>query len=287
MALFSKKEKPTPEPQYFTSATNETVYNYNVYYMSKKEKILYFVLAFIVGAAVGYLFYGGLAKDEYGNATVLTYVLNIVIPSIIGIIAGKFFLPMRSKQILNKKKSQLNSQFRDMLDGITTSLGSGKNVIDSFVSVREDMKLQYNEDSYILNELDVIINGISNNIAVEDLLMDFGKRSGNKDIMSFANVFKISYRKGGNLKDIVRNTHEILSDKMTINEEIETAISGNKLNINIMICMPIVLIGLIKMMSPEFAANFTTSSGIIATTIAVVLFVAAYIIGKKLMDIKL
>ncbi len=287
MALFKKKEKPTPEPQYYTSATNENVYNYNVYYMNKKEKVIYFILAFIVGAAVGYLFYGGLAKDEYGNATVMTYILNIVIPSTVGVIAGKMFLPMRNKQILNKKKSQLNTQFRDMLDGITTSLGSGKNVIDSFIAVREDLKLQYSEDAYILNELDVIINGISNNIAVEDLLMDFGKRSGNKDIISFANVFKISYRKGGNLKDIVRNTHEILSDKMTINEEIETAVSGSKLNINIMVCMPIALIGIIKMMSPEFATNFTTTSGIVATTIAIVMFVVAYVLGRKMMEIKL
>lgn len=287
MALFKKKDKPTPEPQYYTSATNEQVYNYNVYYMSKIEKVLYFILAFIVGAAVGYLFYGGLAKDEYGNATVMTYILNIAIPSIVGVISGKLFLPMRTAQILNKKKSQLNSQFRDMLDGITTSLGSGKNVIDSFIAVREDLKLQYSDDAYILKELDVIINGISNNIAVEDLLTDFGRRSSNKDIMSFANVFKISYRKGGNLKDIVRNTHEILSDKMTINEEIETAVSGSKLNINIMICMPIALIGVIKMMSPEFAANFTSTSGIISTTIAIVMFVIAYILGRKMMEIKL
>ena len=63
MALFQKKEKNPPEPQYFTSATNEQVYNYNVYYMSKKEKLLYILLAFAVGAVVGYLFYGGLAKD--------------------------------------------------------------------------------------------------------------------------------------------------------------------------------------------------------------------------------
>lgn len=287
MALFKKKDKPTPEPQYYTSATNELVYNYNVYYMSKKEKVLYFLLAFIVGAAVGYLFYGGLAKDEYGNATNLTYILNIAIPMIVGGVAGKLFLPMRNSQILNKKKSQLNTQFRDMLDGITTSLGSGKNVIDSFIAVREDLKLQYSDDAYILKELDVIIDGISNNIAVEDLLTDFGRRSSNKDIMSFANVFKISYRKGGNLKDIVRNTHEILSDKMTINEEIETAVSGSKLNINIMICMPIALIGVIKMMSPEFAANFTSKSGIVSTTIAILMFVIAYILGRKMMEIKL
>ncbi len=287
MSLFKKSKKESPEPQYYTSATNEQVYNYNVYYMSKTEKIIYFLAAFFVGAAVGYLFYGGLAKDEYGNSTLLTHILNIIIPSIIGIIAGYLFVPMRNKAIINKKKNQLNTQFRDMLDGLTTALGAGKNVPDSFVSVKEDLQLQYNEDAYILKEINVIISGIENNVPIEELLMDFGKRSGNQDIISFANVFKISYRKGGNLKDIIRNTHEILSDKMAINEEIETAISGSKLNINIMICMPIVLIAVIKMMSPEFAANFATAPGIISTSIAVVLFVIAYFVGKTMMEIKM
>lgn len=50
--------------------------------------------------------------------------------------------------------------------------------------------------------------------------------------------------------------------------------------------MPIVLIGMIKMMSPDFASNFTTITGVISTTIAIVLFVVSYIIGKIVLDIK-
>jgi tight adherence protein B len=51
--------------------------------------------------------------------------------------------------------------------------------------------------------------------------------------------------------------------------------------------MPIALIAVIKMMSPDFASNFTTPSGIVATTIAIVMFVIAYFIGKSMMEIKL
>ena len=105
--------------------------------------------------------------------------------------------------------------------------------------------------------------------------------------MSFANVFKISYRKGGNIKDIIRNTHEILSDKMEIAEDIETLVTSNKMEQNIMILMPIALIGVIKMMSPDFAANFVTPTGIISTTISIVIFVVAYYIGKSVLNIKI
>lgn len=287
MGLFTKKGKVEQEPQYYLSATNVPTYNYKVYYMKPAEKILAFLLAFIVGAAVGYLFYGGIGKDEFGQPTTATWVLNIMIPTIVGTIAGSLFLPSHAKSIIAKRKKELNHQFRDMLESLTTSLSAGKNVNDSFFGVYEDLKVQYEADAFILKELEIIISGIHNNVPLEDVLEDFGIRSGNDDIQSFANVFKISYRKGGNIKDIIRNTHSILSDKMEIAEDIETLVSSNKLEQSIMIVMPIALIGIIKMMSPDFAANFVTPTGIISTTVSIVIFVIAYFIGKSVLDIKI
>lgn len=286
MNLF-KKEKKEMEPQYYMSATNIPTYNYNVYHMSKKEKILYFLIAFIAGALVGYLFYGGIGKDEFGRPTTITYILNILIPGVVGIIAGVLFVPIRTEQIIQSKKTKLNTQFRDMLETLSTNLGAGKNVTDSFKSVYDDMKIQYEEDAFILKELEVILSGMNNNIDIEVLLEDFGRRSGNEDIQSFANVFRVCYRKGGNIKQTIRATYQILGDKMEIKEEIETIVTAAKSDQNIMIMMPIALIGIIKVMSPEFAENFVSASGVIATSIAIVLFVAAFFVGRKITDIKL
>lgn len=286
MAKKEKKEKKALEPQYYVSATNMPTYNYKVYYMSAMEKVLYFLLAFAAGAAVGYLFYGGIGKDEFGRPTTLTWILNVVISVGVGVAAGILFLPLRTEQIINNRKRKLNGQFRDMLEALNTSLGAGKNVTDAFYAVYDDLKVQYDEDADILKELEIIISGMVNNVDLEDLLLDFGVRSGNDDIYSFANVFKICYRKGGNIKDTIRNTHRILSDKMEISEDIETIVSGNKSQQNIMLVMPIALIGMMKMMSADFAANFVTPAGIIATTIGVALFVISYYVGKVVLDIK-
>ncbi len=286
MGLFTKKEKAELEPQYYLSATNIPTYNYKVYYMKPVEKILYFLLAFVVGAVVGYLFYGGIGKDEFGQPTLLTYILDIGISCGIGLTAGILFLPIRTQQIIDKKRRVLKSQFRDMLESLTTSLGAGKNVTDSFKAIYDDLKIQYEEDAYILKELEIIISGMANNVDVEDILEDFGRRSGIGDIESFANVFRICYRKGGNIKDTIRSTHAILSDKMEIAEDIETVVTGSKNEQNIMVVMPILLIGMIKLMSEDFAQNFVTPTGIISTTIAVGMFVASYYIGRKVLNIK-
>lgn len=116
--------------------------------------------------------------------------------------------------------------------------------------------------------------------------MDLGERSGIDDIKSFANVFKLSYRKGGNLKEIIRNTHSIISEKMEIEEDIKSMVSSNKMEQNMMTVMPVGIVGMIKLMSGDFGANFATGIGIISTTIGVVIFIISYVLGKSILDIK-
>jgi tight adherence protein B len=287
MGLFTKGPKIEREPAYYRSATNIKTVNYRVYYMNPLEKAAYFLLAFAIGAAVGYLFYGGIGKDEFGRPTALTYTLNVLFSGGAGLFAGLKYIPMRTTQIIAKRKRKLAVQFRDMLEALNTSLGAGKNIPESFAAVSEDLKVQYEEDAYILNELKVILSGVANNVDIEDVLWDLGARSGIDDISSFANVFRVCYRKGGNIKDTIRGTHEVLSDKMEIREDIETVVTANKTEQSIMVVMPIALVGMIKLMSPDFASNFTSVAGVVSTTIAAALFITAHFIGKEVLDIRL
>ena len=57
----------------------------------------------------------------------------------------------------------------------------------------------YGEESDIVRELELICTGLNNNINIEVLLTDFAERSGLDDVMSFANVFEVCNRQGGDL----------------------------------------------------------------------------------------
>lgn len=281
-----RKKNASNEPLYEISGTNRQMINYKVYKMSANEKILYFILAFIIGAAVAYLFYGGIGKDDYGKATTVTYICDIVIMTVVGLVAGKLFMPIRKEQIIVARKKKLRTQFIDLLDSLATSISSGKNVPNAFVAAREDLLVQYQPDAYIVQEVDNILSGIQNNIDVSSMLINFGERSGIQDIRTFGRVFETAYSKGANLKDVVRNSHLILSNKCEIEAEIETKVASNKNEQNIMIIMPVILILMIKMAGSDFADNFTTPSGILCTTIAVGAFVGAYFIGRKILKIE-
>ncbi|MCD8086239.1 MAG: type II secretion system F family protein [Clostridiales bacterium] len=278
--------KKAREPQYIPSALNTPMLNYRVYYMSAAEKLLTFLLAAVVGGGVGLIFYGGQFKDEDGLATTATYIGNIVIFLVVGVIVGSVFLSVRSRKLRDKRKTQITHQFRELLSALAASLSSGMNMQESLESACNDLTLEYSEDAYIVQEVKEMLNGIKNNVPLEETIAFFGERSEIDDIKSFGIVFSMCYRTGGNLKDIVRRTNNIISEKIEISEEIETTISSNKSQFNVMIVFPVVLVLMLRYMSSSFAASFSTVPGIIAITVAIVIFAVAYFTAQSIMDIK-
>ncbi len=278
-------KKKNTEPQYYVSATNTPVLNYRVYEMKKTERFLFFLLTFIVGGLVGLIFYGGLFKVD-GQTTILTVISNLVVFGGVGFIASKVFIPVINEALRTRRIKKLNAQFRDFLDSLSNSLSSGMNVNDAIMNAHDDLESQYSANSYIVKEVEEMINGVQNNFAIEELIRDFGNRSGNDDIMNFATVFETAYRTGGNIKDIIRRTADVISEKIMISEEIQTKITSNKMQMQIMNVIPIFLVLMLRMSSSEFDAAFGSVIGVICMTIGVGFFLGAYKIGQKMMDIK-
>jgi len=280
----AKKEKVVEAP-YINSPLNNPMPNYAVYVMSPSEKLLTNLISFVIGGLVGLIFYGNLFTLD-GFPTLATYISNAVFFALVGFFATKFLVPMYKKKRLEKRETQLKHQFKDMLESLSASFSSGSNVKHAFEAALTDLKMQYSEKDYIVLEMQEIINGIAQNINVEVMLKSFGERSGNEDIVSFADVFEICYRKGGNMNSVIRRTHSVISDKMAVADEIETKLTSNKMQHNVMSIMPIAVVALLKVTNESFAANFATPVGVIVNTIAIGIFVAAYKYGMKIVDIK-
>lgn len=281
--MFESKEK-IKEPKYIPSPLNNSMLNYKVYVLSAKERIIYFIASVIIGGSAGLVFYGGLFKED-GEPTLTTYISNVVVFVVVGLIASKFAIPAITNMLKNKRAKKLRKQFIDMLETVSTLLSSGSTVNDAFLNAGTDLQNQYTVNDMIIIELNEIVLGMNNGKTLEEMLLAFGERSDNKDILSFANVISNCYRLGGNFKDVVRRTRDVISDKVQIEEEIATKISSNKIQLNAMSLMPIVLVGMLKISNSSFAANLSSVVGIAVTTVSVVLFVIAYFWGQKIINI--
>lgn len=264
MALFKRKEKPEPIAGLIGDAVD-----YSIYVPDLKEKILWALIGGIVSGAVLWIFYE-----------------SLIVSLIAGAICGIAFIPIRTKQVIKKRRQRLSLQFRELLDALSTSIGAGKNVQDAFMGARDDLAIQFTRDSDIVRELEIICAGMYNNYAIEDLLMNFALRSGVEDIGNFANVFATCYRKGGNINEVIKNTAEIIGDKIEIKMELETMVSGQKNEMNIMLVMPVLFILVMKSMGGGLI-DLTTAIGVLSVTIALVIFVVAYFAGQWITNIKI
>lgn len=273
------------EPEFLPSPLNNPMINYKVYYMSMGEKIGAFMLTMFLGGFVGLVFYGGLFKDG-NDATMATTISNTVVFLLIGGLATKVFMPAVRTKLLMKRKKALRKQFMDLLEILSASLSSGNTVNDAFISAKTDLRNQYSEKEYIIVELNEIVSGLANGKSLEEMIIAFGVRSDNEDIENFGNVISNCYRLGGDFKDVIVRTRSILGDKVAIEDEIQTKLASNKLQLNAMCVMPIGLVAMLKFTNQSFARNLATGIGVAVTTFAVAIFVGSYFWGQKITDIK-
>ena len=245
-----KKEKYEEYNGLFHNGTD-----YAVYHMDRKE--------IVIGALAGGLA-GGIVVMIFFGLWFLT-ILSIPLCAIAGIVIYK-------NMLLNKRRSRLVVQFRDMLESVSSSLGSGRNVKDAFLGAYTDMQAQFGENAEIVDELHIIKSGIASNINMEVLLQDF------------ADVFSVANRRGGNIRQIIFETKDVISEKIMVEQDIQTVISGKKNELNIMMVLPLIVVNQTKAMQGGASADIVFN--LLVKLAAFAMFIAAYIIGRKMMKIE-
>lgn len=244
-----------------------SLYYYGTYHMKFIDKVAAFGIGFAAGAIVMHIFFGA-----------------VIVDLIAGVAAGIVAQPIYRKFMINRNIQKLTIQFKDMLDSLNSSVSAGNVMQRAFADAQADMEFQYSKDSFIVKELKVINNGIINGQIIEDLVMDFGQRSHIDDIINFANVFSIAQRRGGNMKSIITETKSIICDKIEIEQEINSVVNGTKNELNIMMIMPLLIVPLMS----SFAQDGDNQIINIAVKLfGIVMFIVAYIIGRKIVNIKM
>ncbi|BDZ84760.1 hypothetical protein Lac2_28940 [Claveliimonas bilis] len=243
--------------------------DYHVYHMKRRDYLAAWGIGFAGGLVVMFAFFN-----------------NALIALIGGIVCAKF-LPKYYREYRKKKQTEeLRNQFKDLLESLTSSYSAGQNTVEAFSDAYSDMVSIYGEGADIVTEVQIICTGLKNNINIEELLLDFAKRSGLDDAMSFANVFEVCNRQGGDLKRIVSETREIINDKIEIEMEIETMLSGSKNELNIMMVMPVIIVVMLKGLGTTMAGTNTPAT-VLIKIVCIGIFGLAYVMGRKITDIKI
>ena len=224
------------------------------------------------GAGIAVLF----GRIFYDSWIAVVALLPIMIPWMI-----------HQRKLARQRECRLvGIQFKDAIASVLTNLKAGYSIENAFREARKDMELLYGKKSLIGGHLDKICKGLKNNIPLEKLLFTFGNESDNPDIQEFAGVFAVAKRSGGNMTDIIGRTIAVISQKIEVEKEIEVLISAKRMEARIMNFVPFFIIFYIELTSRGFFEPlYHNIFGIVLMTICMVVYVAAYLLSEKIVNI--
>jgi len=249
-----------------TSTEQITLPLYSEYTMTLADRITGFAVGAVIGVIVAQIFFGFIAVDV-----------------IVAVIAGIAAVPVYRRMIIKRRLKLLLVQFRDMLDILGAAYSSGMITTTAFSDAEHNLIIQYGEKSMICQEIRRVNYNAEVGDSIEEALLEFAERSGLDDIKSFASVMYISKESGGNIRQIVNETRGIIGDKIEIEQEIQTIISGAESSLNIMICLPLLVVP----MAQSFVSEGSNGAIVLGVKIfGIILFAGAYALGRKMTNIK-
>lgn len=265
-----KKRKEKNEHLTPTKNTNIAELDYAVYIMTKREKIVYTLLAAALLFAIGYVFYR-----------------SIIVSCLFALLAFKY-PKIRAAQIALKRQKDLRMQFKDMLYSLSSAVGAGSSVEHGLAIALTDMKKQYSDPkTSIVQELELMVSRVNLGQNVEEVFNDFARRSHIEDVQTFANIFEVSKRTGGNLIRIIRQTTDVISEKTDVKNEIDTALAGRKMEQKVLTLMPIALVLFMSETTDGFMDPvFSTIGGRVVATVSLLFILSGYLWSKKITDIE-
>jgi len=245
--------------------------DFDSYEMSLREKVLYTAAATIVIFSVAFIFYRSI-------------FLSLMLTPL-----ALFYPRIKTRDIIKKRKKELNIQFKDLLYSLSSSLSAGKTVESAFREALKDLSVLYPDPSaYILIEIKKIISKLDLNETLEYALSDFASRARLEDVDSFVNVFNISKRTGGNIAEVIKNTSSIISDRIEIGQEVDTMLTERRFEQKVLNMVPILMILVLSFSAPDYLSPvFTTMAGRLTMSASIVLLAIAWMISAKINDIKL
>ena len=237
--------------------------------MKKHSDLLKTVAASCAVTAILYLFYN-------------TFFVLLAFPA-------AFFICRKyiKKTAEKRKKDELNTEFKDMLISMTAAMRAGYSVENALKEALSEMEMTYGSEGAICEELRVMINQLKVGSSAEEVFFDFAGRTGIEDIDTFASVFKIAKRSGGDMVEIMRKTSADISAKVDTKNEISVLISAKRLEQNIMMLMPAAIIVYMRVSSDGLLDPlYKNAAGILIMSACLGVYALAWYMGRRITDIE-
>lgn len=243
--------------------------DYSHYQFTGKETMKYLGQSVALCIAVDYLFY----------QSILALILIIPVSVV--------YLKWQRNRMIRERKKRLNYEFKDALTSLSVAVQAGYSVESAVNTCVRDLERLYGRGSDVVEEFRYIESQQHISVPLEELFLDLGERSQIEDIENFASVFYTAKRTGGDMNRVIQKVSRMLGDKIDVKKEIEATLAAKKSEQMIMSLMPAGIIVYLQMTSPGFlSVLYGNPFGIAAMSVCLAIYVTAYWMGRKIVDIE-
>ena len=193
----------------------------------------------------------------------------------------------RIKERIVHDKKNFKKKFKDGIIAVSFALNVGYSIENAFGQAVDELALMYGDDSDIVVKFKLIVIRLGQNENLEDILDDFAEESKVEDIMYFAEIFRYAKRSGGDLMAVIKNTAQIIQQKEEVMSEVDTIISGKKMEQRVMSLIPAVIVIYLKVTAKEFIQPlYGNIAGIIIMTVCLAVYVVSDMWAKRIVNIE-
>lgn len=211
---------------------------------------------------------------------------NSLKAAVIFIPAYLLFARMAAHWLRERKRRRLKQEFRTWMMILYSMVSAGESLESAISDSLKELQ-HMGTEPLMVEELQLIEHKLSMNCSIGRCLDDFSQRAHDEDIADFCEIIKLAKEKGGSMRKIVRSSIERINEKIEMECEIETIISGKKHEFLIMACIPIGMILYMRAGSPELVrVLYTQLAGRLVMTMSLMVYVAAVYIGMQMTKIK-
>ena len=153
-----------------------------------------------------------------------------------------------------QKKWELNLAFKDALVCLENSLAVGYSPESSLRESIKSLQQLYGEEHEICREFCRMSRQIELGTSMEEVFLEFGRRSDVADIKQLADIFSVVKRTGGNLSQVLRQTGSVLQEKIELKRDLHTTIAAKRMEFQIMSIVPYGILAYMKLCAPAMSA---------------------------------
>ena len=185
-----------------------------------------------------------------------------------------------------KEGQRKNRAFKELLELLSGFLQAGMSLENSFLQAEGQLAMLGEDGKDMIYALHQMNQKVKVNIAVEQAYMELAEQMDLEEACAFGEILLFAKRLGGNYGKNIQRTATKLGEKMSLQEEITTMMAQKKLEMKVMLVIPLAIIAYVRLTSADLlAVLYGNLAGGLIMSVCLVVYVLMALWSRRIMDI--